>query len=97
MPQTVERSQKAGEVQTIEVHARATATMRGVTDVLRFEDTIAVFSTVQGTLSVEGENLRMVRLSPEHGEVDLAGKLNGFYYDEVPVAGSGFWHRLFGR
>lgn len=83
--------------QCIAVQARSAAQLTGVSDVVRFEETIAVFDTTQGTLTVEGDGLRIVRLSLETGEVDLAGKVSGFYYDEPATQASGFLRRLFSK
>ena len=83
--------------QCIQVQARSAVQLTGVSDVARFEETVAVFATVQGVLTVEGEGLRIVRLSLETGEVDLAGKVSGFFYDEPEVQTGGFLRRLFSK
>lgn len=81
--------------QSIAVQSRSAVQLTGVSDVARFEETIAVFATTQGALTIEGEGLRIVRLSLDTGEVDLAGKVSGFFYDEPSVQTGGFWRRLF--
>ena len=83
--------------QCIAVQARSAAQLTGVSDVVRFEETVAVFDTTQGALTIEGEGLRIVRLSLETGEVDLAGKVSGFFYDEQAAQTGGFLRRLFAR
>ena len=83
--------------QCIAVQARSAAQLTGVSDVVRFEETVAVFDTTQGALTIEGEGLRIVRLSLETGEVDLAGKVSGLFYDEPTVQTGGFLRRLFSK
>ena len=90
-------TQNSERGQCIAVQARSAAQLTGVSDVVRFEETVAVFDTTQGALTIEGEGLRIVRLSLETGEVDLAGKVSGFFYDEPAAQAGGFLRRLFAR
>ena len=89
--------QAKDESQNIHVLSRSEVQLTGVSDVSRFEETVAVLATTRGTLTIEGEGLRIVRLSLETGEVDLAGKVNGLFYDEAEATAGGFFHRLFGK
>lgn len=90
-------TQNGERTQSIQVQARSAVQLTGVSDVSRFEETIAVFATTQGILTIEGESLRIVRLSLETGEVDLAGLVSGFFYDEPQVQAGGFLRRLFSK
>ena len=90
-------AQTSEQTQNIHVLGRSTVELTGVSDVARFEETVAVFQTVQGDLTIEGENLRIVRLSLETGEVDLAGAVSGFFYGETETPAGGFFRRLFSK
>lgn len=83
--------------QNIELRARAAMSLCGIRDVVGFEETIAVFDTVQGRLTIEGEGLHMETLSVERGEAVLVGKINGLYYEDGAVREGGFLRRIFAK
>ena len=85
------------QTQNIQVQGRTDIRLTGGSDVARFEESVAVFQTSLGDLTIEGEALRIVRLSLETGEVDLAGRLSGLYYGETEPQATGFFRRLFAR
>lgn len=67
----------------------------GVLDVAGFDENMVVLSTPLGDLSVRGEGLHIEKIDLEAGRLELRGKLTELSYDE-PVAGGGWWSRLFG-
>ncbi len=73
--------------------------IHGVTDVIRFDEDSAVFQTVCGAMTVEGDGLHVSVLNLEHGIVSLDGRVDSILYDdsesdEKPEKG-GFFGRLF--
>lgn len=72
---------------------RKNLTVTGVTEVVSFEEDGAVLKTVQGTLIIHGQQLKLKTLSLEGGQVDVSGTVTALHYEQ-PRAGS--LRRLFG-
>lgn len=71
--------------------------LKGVKELLRFDDTLAEFSTVNGDLIVTGSGIRVAGLDLEQGEVSVQGdSIDALEYLAEPKtqAPSG-WKRLF--
>ncbi|MGM9669179.1 MAG: YabP/YqfC family sporulation protein [Faecousia sp.] len=66
----------------------------GVTEVVRFEDTVAVLKTALGTLVVQGKDLQLKNLSQDGGNVAVEGTVTALAYEEPRL--SGWKGRLFG-
>lgn len=62
--------------------------MTGVTEVVRFEDTLVVLRTELGELMVHGEQLKLQTLSLEGGQMAVEGKINALVYAEPRQSGS---------
>ena len=78
--------------QEIFLRDRSVLKITGISDVSSFDDCGIVLSSVNGELSVDGTELKIVNLSSETGEIEISGRINGvFYFDERPKK------RLFGR
>lgn len=54
----------------------------GVVDVISFDPKEIVLETIDGMMSIKGEELHVKRLSVETGEVDLEGKVDSMIYSE---------------
>lgn len=74
------------------LNERKSLTMTGVTEVISFDDSTVVLTTVLGNLEIQGENLKLKTLSLDGGQVAVDGKIFSMVYDE-PQSG-GFWSRL---
>ena len=74
------------------LNERKQLTMSGVTEVVSFEETSVVLQTGLGTLTVQGEGLKLKTLSPEGGQVAVDGEVSALIYEE-PREG-GLWQRL---
>ena len=74
------------------VNERKQLTMTGVAEVVSFDETAVVLQTSLGTLTVQGQGLKLKTLSPEGGQVAVDGQLSALIYEE-PRDG-GFWQRL---
>ena len=53
----------------------------GVSDVLGFDEREVSLMTEGGGLTVEGEELRITKMSLETGEVMVVGTVSGLYYE----------------
>ena len=68
--------------------------IRGVSEVLSFDDGGVALETPLGNMAVEGEGLRVTTLNTEEGVVEITGKINGvYYYDARPTAKRGLFSR----
>ena len=82
----------------ITLHGRASMEVRGVTDVISFDEQTVVLRTVCGNLSVEGSSLHIHVLSIEEGIVTMDGKVDSISYYEANDTDSskgGFFGKLF--
>lgn len=92
----VEEKQMGSGMHKLQVNSRNAALMTGVKDVLSFDAEEVLLETVQGILTLKGEELHVSRLTLEKGEVDVDGRINSITYTDnaTKTAGSVFG-RLF--
>lgn len=69
-------------------------TVSGVTEVLCFESDTVILKTVKGALTVRGEGLKLLALTPDSGKIEVDGKIDAIDY--APLREGGFFRRLFG-
>ena len=73
--------------------------VRGVTDVVRFDEQTVMLKTVCGGLTVEGSSLHIHVLSMEEGIVAMDGRVDAMIYDDTEESEkggkSGFFGKLF--
>ena len=69
-------------------------TMRGVSEVVSFEENLVQLRTSLGDLAVHGQQLQLKNLTLEGGEVAVEGHISALIYQE-PRSG-GWLSRLFG-
>ena len=74
------------------LNERKSLTMTGVTEVVSFEESAVVLVTSLGTLTVQGQGLKLKTLSLEGGQVAVDGQISALVYEE-PREG-GLWQRL---
>ena len=74
------------------LNERKHLTMTGVTEVMRFEESVVVLQTGLGTVTVQGRELKLKTLSLEGGQVAIDGQICAVVYEE-PREG-GLWQRL---
>ena len=79
----------------LSLEQRKSLTMTGVTEVVSFDDTAVVLRTSLGTLTVQGQGLRLKTLSTEGGRVAVTGAVSALTYEE-PREPGGWLRRLFG-
>lgn len=75
------------------LNERKNLTMTGVTEVLSFEEDGVVLKTPLGTLTVQGQGLKLRTLSPEGGQVEVSGTVTALFYQE-PRQSGGWARRL---
>jgi len=73
---------------------RTALTMTGVTEVVSFDETAVVLRTSLGTLTVQGQELKLKTLSLDGGQVAVDGSISSLVYEE-PRQSFG-WRRLLG-
>lgn len=56
------------------------AELTGIHDVLNFTDTAIVAVCKYGTLSIDGEGLRIESFDSSSGSLSVVGSINGFFY-----------------
>ncbi len=72
-----------GAVHSLSAVNRDTITVRGVKDVISFDEENVLLVTVCGQMALEGSGLHVHVLNTKDGVVEVTGKLNGLlYYDE---------------
>ena len=69
-------------------------TVSGVTDIGGYDEQTIVAQTEKGELTVKGENLHIIRMSVEMGELQVDGNIISQQYSEIQPSG-GFFSRLF--
>jgi len=79
---------------SLQLRDRSNLTMSGVTEVVSFDDGTVVLRTSQGTLIVQGRELKLKTLSQEGGQVAVDGTVTALVYEEARV--TGWRQRLFG-
>ena len=68
------------QIHEVVLARRAEMRITGVCDVDSFDEASVVLKTVEGSMAVEGEDLKIGTLDTDRGMVVLSGKINGIYY-----------------
>ena len=74
------------------LNERKNLTMSGVAEVVSFDESAVVLRTALGTLTVQGQDLKLKTLSLEGGQMAVDGHISALIYEE-PREG-GLWQRL---
>lgn len=77
--------------QTLHLKERSKLTMTGVSEVVRFEETIVILQTGLGQLHIHGQGLQLKNLSLEGGEAAVEGQISALIFEEPRERG------MFGR
>lgn len=70
-------------VHQLTLQARESLEVRGVVDVISFDEESVVLDTVCGTMEVEGKALHIHVLSIEQGIVTMEGRIDSISYYEI--------------
>ena len=96
-----EDTRKTGTQQSVKkphnlsLEGRKKLAVSGVEEVESFDDREIVMHTSMGTLTVEGEELTVGRLSVETGDVNVQGRIDALLWQETERGGRGLWGKLF--
>ncbi|MBR5615934.1 MAG: sporulation protein YabP [Clostridia bacterium] len=79
------------------VKARAHVEIRGMTEVLSFDENSVSLATTSGNMIIEGRDLRVGVLDVKEGTVAVDGHIDSIYYqdDEQGDTSRGLFGRLF--
>lgn len=80
-------------VHSVTLVGRETLSVSGTTDVISFDESCIVLSTVCGVISVDGSDMHINSLDTEKGNVDISGSINGIIYPEGMQRGGGLFRR----
>ena len=82
----------------VSMTGRRAAILTGVEDVLSFDEHEILLQTIEGVLTIKGEDLHVNRLSVEKGEIDMEGRITSLSYsdkDGFRQNGESLFGRLF--
>lgn len=77
---------------------RKSCSLTGIVDVVAFDEKEVILETKMGALLIKGEDLHIKRLTLEHGEVDVEGRIDSYIYSgqkEPSGRNESFFARLF--
>lgn len=79
------------------VRQRAHVEIRGMTEVISFDENSVLLSTTGGTMCVEGRELKVNVLDVKEGNVSVDGHIDSIYYSDTEPddRSHGFLGRLF--
>ena len=81
---------------SIHIENRSRIVLSGVTDVGSFDETSISLETSAGGLQIQGENLQVMKLSLESGDITVEGIVNAVSYASSGGRSGGFFTRMFG-
>jgi sporulation protein YabP len=83
-------------VHDLVLNSRERLSINGIKEIISFDESSVNLKTVNGDLSVDGENIHITVLNVEKGDVELIGKINALtYYDSLEYEKSSIFSRLF--
>lgn len=84
-------------IQNLILENRGKLSISGVLDVLSFDDQIVILETELGLLTVNGENLRINKLSIDTSEVIVEGDISSISYSDKDYEKKGSAGSLLGK
>lgn len=82
----------------LQIMNRNSVSLTGIVDVNSFDLNMIILETIQGNLTIKGNEMHVKRLNLEKGEVDIDGKIDSLVYTEnyaVRQKGESLIGRLF--
>jgi len=87
-------NQEALKKHRIEMVDRTSLSITGVSDVINFDESSVVLQTSGGILSIDGQELHIVNLNVDSGEISVSGNVSGIIYPEsLGKSGGGFFRK----
>ncbi len=66
--------------QNVELRSRSSMVLSGILDVESFNDTTIIAESSLGSISIDGEGLKIESFSSSDGKLTLIGKIDAFCY-----------------
>jgi sporulation protein YabP len=85
---------------TVTLNERRLAHLTGIVEVESFDENTIYLKTTAGLLSISGEELSIIKLATDIGEMDIKGVVYGLNYSEESIENkksTSALSRLFGR
>lgn len=79
----------------INLEERKNLSVSGVTDIGSYDEQCITAVTEQGDLFIKGQDLHIIRMSVDAGELIVEGKVSALEYSEPREPDGGFFSRLF--
>ena len=92
-----ENKQAENKPHSLTVGNRQGAQLEGVLEVIRFDENEVLFETVCGTLSIDGDGLRLSEWNAERGLATLEGRVDAVTYFDKKQENAKGNHGLFGK
>lgn len=67
----------------ITVKSRESLTVTGVSEVLGFDSDFVTAMTDEGKVEIEGENLKILSMSSETGNLGITGRIDGIFFQKA--------------
>ncbi len=80
--------------QKLTLSDRKKLTLNGTAEVLSFDENTVILKTDLGTLTVQGQQLKLKTLSPENGQVSIDGQISALIFED-PRPSGGLLQKLF--
>lgn len=74
---------------SLHMEDRRRMALTGIEDVISFDERSVVLASTSGVLTVEGEDLHIVKMNVDSKELGIEGKINGIAYIDKPIRRSG--------
>lgn len=68
--------------QEIKIIDRASISLSGVNKIISFDDEEFIMDSIMGLIHIKGENLELIKLDTNDGNVKIKGKINSLLYLE---------------
>ena len=86
---------KISSISNLVLNNRKNLNITGVKDVDKFDEREIIAITNQGKLRINGDNLKIGKLSVESGTLELSGKINSLSYIDSHEITKNFFKNLF--
>ena len=92
-----ENRQTENKLHNLTIQNRQSASLEGVLEVIRFDESEVLLETVCGTLSIDGEGLHLSEWNAERGLATLVGRVDAVTYFDKKQEDAKTHSGLFGK
>lgn len=79
--------EKTGKKHTLSLIERERLTLSGVKEVFSFDETLIELETSKGYLDIRGEDLHIIKMNIEDGDIIIEGNISDMSYHDNQGAG----------